>query len=60
MIAEYEGEGAPAYRPYALNLAHKHLPEMREHAGLTRAPIFSPAVGRYAQGMIVEVPLPLR
>lgn len=64
MIAEFEDKTSPAYthvafRPYALTLAHKHVPEMQQHAGLTHPPIFAPAVGRYAQGMIVEVPLPL-
>lgn len=49
--------GAVAARPYALGLDHKHLPEMRAHAGLDRAPIFCPAVGHYRQGMLVEVPL---
>jgi N-acetyl-gamma-glutamyl-phosphate reductase len=37
MIAQYEA-AAPASnapRPYALGLAHKHLPEMAEHTGLT-------------------------
>jgi N-acetyl-gamma-glutamyl-phosphate reductase len=29
------------------------------HAGLAHPPVFAPAVGRYAQGMIVEVPLQL-
>jgi N-acetyl-gamma-glutamyl-phosphate reductase len=65
MIAEFEDESSPAYtkvpyRIYALTLAHKHVPEMRCHAGLTHLPLFAPAVGRYAQGMIVEVPLPLK
>jgi N-acetyl-gamma-glutamyl-phosphate reductase len=65
MIAEFEDGSAPTYtetpyRIYALSLAHKHVPEMRRHAGLTHAPLFAPAVGRYAQGMIVEVPLQLR
>ena len=32
---------------------------MRTRIGLTHRPLFTPAVGRYAQGMIVEVPLPL-
>ena len=61
MIAEFEGEGSTrdAYRAYALNLGHKHVGEMQVHAGLTHPPIFAPAVGRYAQGMLVEVPLPL-
>ena len=48
-----------AYRVYGLGLAHKHLPEMQQHTGLAHPPIFAPSVGRYAQGMIVEVPLPL-
>jgi N-acetyl-gamma-glutamyl-phosphate reductase len=64
LIAEFETAPAPkatsdAFRPYGLNLAHKHLPEMQQHAGLAHAPVFAPAVGRYAQGMIVEVPLQL-
>ena len=50
---------AVPYRIYAMGLAHKHVPEMQVHGGLSHAPIFAPAVGRYAQGMIVEVPLPL-
>jgi N-acetyl-gamma-glutamyl-phosphate reductase len=64
MIAEFEDEAganftrAP-YRIYALGLAHKHVPEMQKHAGLSRPPLFQPSVGRYAQGMIVEVPLQL-
>ena len=64
MIAEFEEAGAPGftrdpYRAYALNLGHKHVGEMQVHAGLSHPPIFAPAVGRYAQGMIVELPLPL-
>lgn len=64
MIAEFENESDPAYtrapyRIYALTQKHKHVPEMTKHAGLAHAPLFAPAVGRYAQGMIVEVPLPL-
>ncbi|WP_117194092.1 N-acetyl-gamma-glutamyl-phosphate reductase [Rhizobium terrae] len=42
---------------YGLNLKHKHVPEMKIHGQLDRAPIFSPSVGRFAQGMIVQVPL---
>jgi N-acetyl-gamma-glutamyl-phosphate reductase len=48
-----------AYRAYALSLAHKHLPEMRVHGGLDRAPLFVPAVGSYYKGMLVQVPLQL-
>ncbi|WP_176083947.1 N-acetyl-gamma-glutamyl-phosphate reductase [Martelella sp. HB161492] len=42
---------------YGLNLSHKHVPEMTTHGMLARAPIFSPSVGRFPQGMIVQVPL---
>ena len=64
MISEFEDPASPgftstAYRAYALGLTHKHLPEMRAHAGLDLAPVFCPAVGRFPQGMIVEVPLAL-
>ncbi len=64
MIAEFEDEHAPgytrvAYRIYGLGLEHKHVDEMRVHAGLEHPPLFQPAVGGYAQGMIVEVPLQL-
>ena len=64
MIAEFEDQAAPDFtrvpsRVYGLSLAHKHVPEMRLHGGLEHPPIFQPSVGRYAQGMIVEVPLPL-
>jgi N-acetyl-gamma-glutamyl-phosphate reductase len=48
-----------AVRVYGLQLAHKHVPEMTKHTGLSHPPVFAPSVGRYAQGMIVEVPLQL-
>ena len=61
MIAEFEGGGADtAFRPYALSLAHKHVPEMTLHAGLVHAPVFQPAVAATYRGMVVEVPLHLR
>ena len=61
MIAEFEANGpAPtAFRPYGLNLAHKHVPEMQQHAGLALPPIFAPAVVNAYRGMLVEVPLHL-
>ena len=58
MIAEFEtGDTETAWRTYGLSLAHKHVPEMQMHAGLTHAPIFAPSVARRYSGMIVEVPL---
>jgi N-acetyl-gamma-glutamyl-phosphate reductase len=63
MVAEFEapepGVTPPPFRIYATGLGHKHLPEMRLHSGLEHDPVFAPAVGCYAQGMIVEVPLNL-
>jgi N-acetyl-gamma-glutamyl-phosphate reductase len=64
MIAEFEDASSPNYteapfRLYATALAHKHLPEMQTWGGLAHPPLFAPAVGRYAQGMLVEIPLPL-
>lgn len=62
MIASYE---EPAELPdamlsprfYALGLTHKHLPEMKAICGLDAAPLFTPIVGNFAQGMVVAVPL---
>jgi len=60
MIAEFEEGGTTdSFRIYATGLSHKHVPEMQMHAGLVRPPLFAPSVGRFAQGMIVEVPLQL-
>lgn len=58
MIAEFEnGDTGSAFRPYALALGHKHVPEMTIHAGLSHGPIFQPAVARTYRGMVVEVSL---
>ena len=64
MIAEFTDPASPGYttatfRTYANTLRHKHVVEMQAHCGLSRRPLFCPAVGRYAQGMIVEVPIQL-
>lgn len=60
MIAEFEGsDPTPAWRTYALGLAHKHVPEMQQHAGLVHPPVFAPSVARTYRGMIVDVPLQL-
>ncbi|MDC0033852.1 N-acetyl-gamma-glutamyl-phosphate reductase [Alphaproteobacteria bacterium] len=44
---------------YGLGLRHKHVPEMQQYANLTHPPVFVPSVGRFRQGMIVQVPLQL-
>lgn len=47
-------------RHYALELKHKHLPEMTRHAGLLHAPLLSPVIGSYYRGMAVSVPITAR
>jgi N-acetyl-gamma-glutamyl-phosphate reductase len=59
MIEAHERGDAPAYEVYGLGLKHKHLPEIVKYSGLTRRPIFIPAVGSFRQGMLVELPLHL-
>jgi N-acetyl-gamma-glutamyl-phosphate reductase len=49
--------GLPYEAPYALDRIHKHLPEMQHYTGLTQPPQFVPAVGPFACGMRVEVPI---
>jgi N-acetyl-gamma-glutamyl-phosphate reductase len=58
MIAEFESDSLPtAWRTYALTMAHKHVPEMLRHSGLTHAPLFAPSVVATLRGMIVDIPL---
>ncbi|MEK8126474.1 N-acetyl-gamma-glutamyl-phosphate reductase [Paenibacillus filicis] len=44
-------------RHYALQLNHKHLPEMMLYAGLSYEPLFTPIKADYAQGLAMSVPL---
>ncbi|EDX84896.1 N-acetyl-gamma-glutamyl-phosphate reductase [Synechococcus sp. PCC 7335] len=67
LIAQYEGFRAEApaeesrspYSPYGLGFRHKHVKEMQKYARLHHVPLFVPAVGDFAQGMVVQIPLPL-
>ena len=64
LISDFEKETSAdkfgtAFYHYSLNLNHKHTDEIRVHSGLTHQPLFVPSVGRFAQGMIVSVPLQL-
>ncbi len=64
LIEAFEDRQAPnatdsAFYLYALGLEHKHVEEMRIHSRLAHRPLFIPSVGRFAQGMIVSVPLQL-
>ncbi len=60
MIEQYEAGGdkkLESPRPYGLKLAHKHIPEMLAHTGLTTKPVFMPIVGNFYKGLDVSVPL---
>ena len=62
LIAQMEDKNHPEHLAannflYGLTLKHKHVPEMTIHGQLDRAPLFAPSVGRFAQGMIVQLPL---
>lgn len=64
MIASFEDAASDtftedAFRVYGLSLEHKHVPEIQQWSGLTQRPLFVPSVGRFHQGMIVQVPLQL-
>jgi N-acetyl-gamma-glutamyl-phosphate reductase len=64
MIAEFEDPAAAnhtdaPFRLYGLPLGHKHVPEMQVYGALAHKPVFSPAVGHYRKGMLVEAPLAL-
>jgi N-acetyl-gamma-glutamyl-phosphate reductase len=62
MIAQMEDESredhiSSQHFLYGLTLSHKHVPELQKFGLLERRPIFSPSVGRFRQGMLVQVPL---
>lgn len=62
MIAQMEDPNNPEHISannflYGTSLRHKHVPELQMHGRLEKRPVFSPSVGRFAQGMIVQVPL---
>lgn len=60
MIAKYENpenEYLKLPRSYALEQKHKHLPEIKKHAGLSIDPIFIPTLSNYYKGLSVTIPL---
>ena len=60
LIAYMQAGEKPRNFAYALNLAHKHLPEVLAHGDLAKPPIFTPMVGDFYAGMLVMMPLHLR
>lgn len=59
MIEAYEAHQAPLFEEYALGLEHKHISEIVRWSELAARPIFTPAVGNFRQGMLVNLPLHL-
>jgi N-acetyl-gamma-glutamyl-phosphate reductase len=59
MIEEFESGAVNGSFLYGTSQGHKHLPEITTYARLSRAPVFVPSVGHYAQGMAVAVELNL-
>ncbi len=64
LIAEFEDRSAANFSTatfwaYGLGLEHKHVPEIQQWGGLRHEPLFVPSVGRYRQGMLVQLPLQL-
>ena len=62
LIAEYEDPNRDvrheSHRIYGLPLTHKHLPEMKKICGLAQAPVFSPILGDFYEGMATSILLP--
>ena len=62
LIAEYEDPNRDirheSHRIYATGLKHKHLPEMQKICGLEKAPVFSPILGDFYEGMATTILLP--
>ncbi len=58
LIEAYEvAHTAPPLEIYGLGLTHKHVPELHQYSGLSRRPIFVPAVSNFHSGMIDQISL---
>ena len=47
------------FRLYAMGVVQKHIEEIQVYSALAGRPLFIPSVGRFAQGMLVSMPLQL-
>lgn len=62
-IEEYENPSLASSKQlhvpkhYALQLNHKHLPEMVMYSGLLHEPLFTPIIANYKQGIAMTIPL---
>ena len=64
LIAAFEDPNSPNatqdnFRLYAMGVVQKHIDEIQVYSALDHRPLFIPSVGRFAQGMLVSVPLQL-
>jgi N-acetyl-gamma-glutamyl-phosphate reductase len=64
LIAAFEDPASPNatednFRLYAMGIVQKHIDEIRAYSELEHRPLFIPSVGRFAQGMLVCIPLQL-
>jgi N-acetyl-gamma-glutamyl-phosphate reductase len=64
LIAAFEDPASPHvthdnFRLYAMGVVQKHIDEIRVYSELDGRPLFVPSIGRFAQGMLVSVPLQL-
>lgn len=57
MIATHDAGDLAPHMAYAVDLSHKHVPEMQLYSGLDKAPLFMPSVGNFYAGMLVHLPL---
>ncbi|MCW2272112.1 N-acetyl-gamma-glutamyl-phosphate reductase [compost metagenome] len=59
-VERHEAAGVQAAHSllvYGLNLDHKHVPEIQQHAGLAQRPVFVPSYGSYRQGIVLTIAL---
>ncbi len=54
---EHTDSSVLSSRPYSFSLVHKHVPEMQKYSHLSYPPVFTPSVGNFYHGMLVNIPL---
>ena len=64
LIAAFEDPQSPDatadnFRLYSMGVVQKHIAEVQKYGELDHRPILIPSVGRFAQGMLVSIPLQL-
>ncbi len=64
LITAFEDGASPNathdnFRLYAMGVVQKHIEEIQVYSDLAGRPLFIPSVGRFAQGMLVSIPLQL-